>query len=136
MKINQWVIGLALILTGCASSTGSLSGNNEGLAGVYYASLPCSACNGLVVDLLLGDNKTYSMLQRPKNGEAERYETGTWNKQGDKLSLTANVNNPRKLKQAKMVLRDFVIQEGNKLLLLDKNGKPYQQTKRYLFEKK
>ncbi len=145
MKINQWLIGVAVtfMVAGCAVTdkvTSVFSGDDvsdvysAGVAGTYYAKLPCQSCGNLVVDLLLEKNQTYSMIKYPQNSENEYYEVGIWQQQGNKIALQ-----PKRGKQQSAIgvpVKNFVITAENQLQLLDAKGKRYPKATHYVFKKK
>lgn len=129
--LNPWIVGFLFILAGCVSTTGSPSG----VAGTYYAGLPCQKCNRLIVDLLLEKDNTYTMVGHPKNSVDEYYEVGTWHTKSGKLILTPAPNTAANAEAVGVVVKDFLVQK-NQLVLLNKEGKSYQKPERYTFEKK
>ncbi len=140
MKIMRWILGLVLpfILTGCLSSNQcvrcSAAKHAADVAGTYYANLPCQSCGGLVVDLLLEKNQTYSMIKSPKNSMVEYEEIGVWRQQGNKISLI-----PREDRQAKVIgmpIKYFLVDKNKQLQLLDNIAKAYQKPTHYTFKKK
>ncbi len=133
-KFKLLLLGLTVILISCVSSNNGASGT-AGINGTYYAKLPCTPCNGLIVDLLLENNHTYSMVKYPKNTQKEIYENGTWQKQGNRIKLTPAVSY-KDNDNSDVFVQDFIIKSDNNLLLLDKNGNPYKNAQKYTFEKK
>lgn len=129
---------LLFVLAGCASGGGS---GKTTVDGTYYANLPCNQCQGVVVDLQLEENKTYSMLSHPKGSEEEYYEAGTWHEKNNIIYLTVAPSRDKSPKNtATVAIRQLSRKDSaqnGRLILLDDDGKPYQkQARRYIFEKK
>lgn len=139
MLKRKLCVFLLFVLVGCASGGG---GGKATIEGTYYANLPCDQCQGVVVDLQLEENKTYSILSHPKDGEGEYYEAGTWHEKDNVIFLTATSGHDKEgpKNTATVAIRQLSRKnsaQNGRLLLLDGDGKPYQkQARRYIFEKK
>ncbi len=144
MKKKYLMTSLALALAGCASTDNngtapSGSGSDTSVAGTYYANLPCKRCNstGVVIDLVLERDNTYSLMSHPKNSNDEYVESGTWLKNRDTVKLTRNASLSDNNKPFTVAIKTLRTTAPAQLTLLNANGSPYSKdASRYTFDKK
>lgn len=129
------MIATSLLLTACVSTDNQISPSS--VTGTYYANLPCQGCAGVVVDLVIEADNTYSMISHPKNSNEEYFESGTWLMQGKQLHLTKTAPKATTQKSMTATIAKFTVAPEQQLILLDTSGRPYtKDAARYTFDKK
>lgn len=127
---------MALVMSACTTTQNpNTTSDNAMVTGTYYAKLPCPDCSGIVVDAVFEADKTYSTAITFQDSDSFAFENGTWSVSGDKLMLTPT--EPAKSDDGRQlpIIKALTIM-GDKLFLLDKNGKPYSNSKPYRFTRK
>ncbi len=138
---------LLLLLLGCASTQNDPQAADKPsdntidisqLPGLYLANLPCPDCGSVRVNLLLEADNRYDKSEEITSDQTIYFESGRWQVDGAQLKLLpdATVADDSVANDAVSTIRWFR-HDGQALILLDENGKPYPgDAERYRFEKK
>ncbi len=137
---------LLLLLLGCASTPNDPQAADKPkdetidisqLPGLYLANLPCPDCGSVRVNLLLEADNSYDKSEEITSDQTIYFESGRWQVNGEQLKLLPDaVADDNAESDAVSTIRWFRY-DGQALILLDENGKPYPgDAERYRFEKK
>lgn len=143
MKYTAVFLVLFIVLSSCQSNSdikstsadSTMAKKPEGfkvkqLAGLFYDTMPCADCPGIVTKMYLRPDETF-IMEREYIGKNTLYETGVWSTNDSLLQLTST-DSPQHFKidsYAKFSVLDNEnkeIKAGNKLLVLNRNNIPFQ----------
>lgn len=143
LHLQKVLIFSLFFLLGCASNSIGTKAEDDhtpadaataaaGLNATYFANLPCQGCRGLRVNIAFSSDNSYEKVIERLGSNAEPiYESGTWAIAKDQVMLTT-----AKFAKTAIPIRQFLF-AGDKLVLLDAQGNPYNGTdkKRFIFKK-